>query len=73
VRPSTLERIDADLCQPLDVFNCAQVLGIHDVGAVLVFQHRHQLIGMILARNHVHLVSEGMAQLRTAVGERALA
>src|SRR5471032_2948233 len=38
-----LERGDADLDQPLDVLDRAQVLGIHDVGAVLVFRDGHKL------------------------------
>ena len=40
-----LERVDADFHQPFHVFNRAQILAVHDVGAVLVFQDWHHFTG----------------------------
>ena len=42
-----LQRVDTDLGQPMDVFDGTQILGIHDVGAVLVFLDRHQFAGAL--------------------------
>src|SRR5690606_26547716 len=35
------ERMNPHLCQTLYVLNCPQVLGDHDVGAMLIFISRH--------------------------------
>ena len=43
-----LQRIDADLDQAMDVLDGAQILGVHDVGAVLVFLDRHQFARALL-------------------------
>jgi hypothetical protein len=44
-----LERIDADLHQALHMLHGAQVLAVHDVGAVLVFHDGHQLAGALFS------------------------
>ena len=43
-----LQRIDPDLGEAVHVFDGAQVLRVHDVGAVLVFLNRHQFARALL-------------------------
>jgi hypothetical protein len=57
-----LQRIDADLHQPLDVLDRAQVLRIHDADAALV-QGRHQLARPLGLLDQVGTVGQRMARL----------
>ncbi|MNT14924.1 hypothetical protein D3C72_1499480 [compost metagenome] len=65
-----LERIDADFHQALDMLDGAQVLRIHDVGAVLVFEYRHQLARALCFFNQIGLVGQRVARLLVQGGKR---
>ena len=49
----------------------AQVLGVHDVGAVLVFHHRHQFARTVLLFEQIDFVRQRMARQAAAIGQRA--
>ncbi|CAD5378160.1 hypothetical protein OF001_U290019 [Pseudomonas sp. OF001] len=51
-----LQRVHAHLGQALDVLHGAQVLGVHDVGAVLVLERFHVLAGTVAFFQQHHLV-----------------
>ena len=61
-----LERIHTNLGQALHVLNGAQVLGVHDVSAVLIFHDGHHLAGAALFFQQVDGVGLGVALLVAA-------
>src|SRR2546427_4819905 len=68
-----LERVHADLHQALHMLHGAEVLGVHDVGAVLVFHDGHQLAGAALFLQQVDLLGLGVARAVAAgAGELAV-
>jgi hypothetical protein len=56
------ERIDAYLDQTLDVLDGAQIFRVHDVGAVLVFDNRHQLARTLGFFDQIRTVGQRVAR-----------
>ena len=59
--PFDLERIHADPGQALHILYGAQILAVHDVGAVLVFHDGHQFARATNFFDQVHLVGQRVA------------
>lgn len=51
-----LQRVHAHLGQALNVGDGAQIFGVHDVGAVLIFERRHVFARTLGLFNHKHAV-----------------
>src|SRR5690606_12148444 len=59
-----LQRVDAHLDEPGYMLNRPQVLGVHDVGAVLVFLDGHLLVGLVALVEQVQRLGLGLHHQR---------
>ena len=65
-----LEGVDANLYQPFDMLDGTQITGVHDIGAMLIFEYRYQFTGTVWLFNQVSAIGEGMARNRAVFGEQ---
>ena len=61
--PFDFQAVHADFGELGDLFDGAQVFGIHDIGAVLVFHNRHEFAGAVALFNQEDFVGGGVALL----------
>ena len=56
-----LDRVDANIDQPVHMLNGAQITRVHDVSAVLVLENRHELARAALFFQVIHFIGQGVS------------